>query len=186
MKRKAIFLDRDGTIIEECNYLSDPEQVRLIPGSGEAIRALSEAGFFIVMVTNQSGVARGMFTEDDVKKVNQRVCTELKRYGAVIDAIYYCPHHVKGTVPQYAVSCNCRKPLAGMGLQAARDHDLDLAESYMIGDKQADVDFGRNCGMKGAYLVRTGHGAEQDEKQEYAKIVADIGQAAIQILGGTV
>lgn len=183
MKRKAVFLDRDGTIIEERNYLSNPEEVRLIEGAPESILALSNAGYFVVMVSNQSGVARGLFGEREVRLVNDRVEEELKRFGAQLDAIYYCPHYEKGTVSRYAIACSCRKPQPGMGYQAAKDHGLELSESYMIGDKLSDVEFGRNCGMKNAILVRTGHGRQQALPwSDYGIEAADICAAASIIL----
>lgn len=185
MKRKAVFLDRDGTIIEDCDYLSDPERVRLIGGAAEAIRELRKAGYFIVMVSNQSGVARGMFALRAVEEVNARVREELAAEGARLDASYYCPHYEKGSVPKYSIVCRCRKPLPGMAQSAASEHALELSESYMIGDKGSDVEFGRNCGMKNAFLVSTGHGAEQTiAALGYGTRVRDIGQAAEIILGG--
>ncbi len=182
--RKAVFLDRDGTVIEERNYLSDPEQVQLIDGAAEAVRALSEAGYLIVLVSNQSGVARGYFTEEDVQAVNRRVCSEIEKRGAGLDAVYYCPHYEKGSVAEYAVACGCRKPKAGMGIRAAAEHDIDLSESYMIGDKPSDVEFGRNCGMRNAFLVSTGHGAGQETGGGYGIMTKDIGEAAQYILEG--
>ena len=183
--RKAVFLDRDGTVIEERNYLSGPEQVRLIDGAAEAVRALSEAGYLIVLVSNQSGVARGYFTEEDVQAVNRRVCSEIEKRGAGLDAVYYCPHYEKGSVAEYAVACGCRKPKAGMGIRAAAEHDIDLSESYMIGDKPSDIEFGRNCGMRNAFLVSTGHGAGQETGGDgYGIMTKDIGEAAQYILEG--
>lgn len=182
MKRRAVFLDRDGTIIEEKNYLSNPAQVILINGAAQAIRRLSKAGFLIVMVSNQSGVARGKFTEETVNAVNQQVEHLLWRQGAKLDAVYFCPHHEEGSCSRYAVSCNCRKPKPGMGLRAARELSIDLAESFMVGDKHSDIEFGQNCGMKGAYLVLTGHGRQQQFAVEDGRVVRDIQEAAGRIL----
>ena len=178
MGKRAVFLDRDGTIIEDRDYLSSPEGVVLIPGAAEAIRTLSQRGYYIVMVSNQSGVARGMFPESAVWRTNRRVQELLEREGARIDAVYYCPHYVHGSVARYAVECSCRKPLPGMGLRAAAEHDIDLGQSYMIGDKQADVEFARNCGMKTAFLVSTGHGAGVALEGRYGRTAKDILHAA--------
>lgn len=183
MKRKAVFFDRDGTIIEDMDYLSDPNGVRLIKGAAYAIRILSEAGYFIVMVSNQSGVARGMFTIYEVQLVNERVEVELEKAGSRLDAVYFCPHYDKGSVPAYSFSCACRKPRPGMGLRAAQEHELLLSESYMIGDKYSDVEFARNCGMKNGILVRTGHGMEQTLLlSDYGMEAADIYAAAKMII----
>lgn len=179
-QRKAVFLDRDGTLIVERNYLGDPAGVALLEGVPQALKQLSDAGFLLVMVTNQSGVARGFFTMDDVVRVNGRVEELLEREGVRLDAVYICPHYERGSVPEYAVSCNCRKPRPGMALAAAKDWDLDLSSSYMIGDKPADVSFGRNFGARESYLVRTGHGAEAEAGDYVA--VAGLTEAAADIL----
>ncbi len=180
--KKAVFLDRDGTIIEEKNYLQDPDQVVLIAGAAKAISLLSQKGYYIILVSNQSGVARGYFTEKDVIRVNQRVQELLQEQGASIDAMYYCPHHPEGSIAKYKIDCNCRKPKPGMGIQASRELDLELSNCFMIGDKAADVEFAINCGMKNGFLVATGHGKEQDLPGEYGKRAADILQAAKMII----
>lgn len=181
--KKAVFLDRDGTIIEEKNYLCNPDEVELIPGAASAIRLLAENGYFIVMVSNQSGVARGFFSENDVVCVNRRVQELLQRDGAHIDACYYCPHHPNGSVQTYKLNCDCRKPKVGMAIQAVREHNLDLSKSFMIGDKAADVLFASNCGMRNGFLVETGHGNEEKLPKEYGIRAADILHAAQMIIG---
>ena len=153
--RSAIFLDRDGTINEEVHYLSHPDQVRLIPGSAEAIRKLRAAGHAIVVVTNQSGLKRKYFTQDTLDKIHARLSAELAQHGAWLDGIYVCPHHPDD-------GCECRKPGARLYEQAAREHDIDLARSVMIGDKDTDVLAARNHNMR-AILVRTGYGANHVE-----------------------
>lgn len=180
--KKAVFLDRDGTIIEEKNYLRDPEQVVLISGAAKAISLLSQQGFFIVMVSNQSGVARGYFSEEDVIRVNRHVQELLLAQGATIDAMYYCPHHLDGIIPEYRIDCACRKPKPGMGIRASQEYALDLSKSVMIGDKKVDVEFAYNCGMKNGYLVETGHGKEQELPKNYGKRAVDILDAAKMIL----
>lgn len=179
-KRKAVFLDRDGTLIVERNYLGDPAGVVLLDGVPQALKQLADAGFFLVMVTNQSGVARGFFTMEDVEKVNDRVQELLSKEGVRLDAVYVCPHHEQGTVLEYAVPCACRKPNPGMALAAAEDWNLDLSASYMIGDKPADVSFGRNFGARESYLVRTGYGAEAENTD--CLVVNCLSDASIDIL----
>ena len=175
-------MDRDGTIIEEKHYLSTPEEVVLIDGAAQAIRALSGRGFRIIMVSNQSGVARGLFSVDEVYKVNRRVQELLREKGAALDALYFCPHHPQGAVAPYPCHCDCRKPAPGMGLRAAAEYGIDLSRSYMVGDKPEDIAFGLNCGMKNAYLVSTGHGGEFRLAGGYGTAVKDILQAAEMIL----
>lgn len=182
--KKAVFFDRDGTLIEERNYLSNPDQVVLLPGSAEAIRLLHQAGFETILVTNQSGVARGYFTEEAFDQVQQRFYKLLGRQGVWIDAAYFCPHHEKGSVKKYAVACECRKPKPGMALRAAAEQHLDLSACYMIGDKRADVEFGRNFGAKRSFLVSTGYGAREDTQEfgPWAECVQSVLDAAHRIL----
>ena len=159
---KACFLDRDGVIIEDENYLKVPDQVHLCAGIVPAMRMLRDAGYKIVVVSNQSGIARGYFTPEDLKRVEARIDELLREQGVFIDRNYYCFHHKKGVVREYAVECKCRKPEPGMLLQAAEDLDLDLGECIMIGDKVSDVEAGLRAGCRAAALVRTGHGVEQN------------------------
>jgi D-glycero-D-manno-heptose 1,7-bisphosphate phosphatase len=158
---RAVFLDRDGVICEDVNYLKHPSQVRLIPRANEAIRLLNERCFKVVVVTNQSGVARGYLTEEDVERVNLKMIGELGD-GCHIDAIYYCPHHPDvGRIP-YRGECDCRKPKPGMLKLAARDLDIDLSRSFMIGDKMGDVLAGHRAGCE-TVLVLTGRGRDEIE-----------------------
>ena len=159
MSRKAVFLDRDGTLIEEVHHLATPDQVQLIPGAAEAVRQLNDAGVLVVVVTNQSGVARGYFPESRVAEVHAHLSALLAEYGARIDAYYHCPHHPVEGVGAYGVVCDCRKPKPGMLLAAAHDLDIDLTRSWMIGDKVCDADAGTAAGCR-TLLVRTGHGQE--------------------------
>lgn len=158
-KRSAVFLDRDGTINVEKDYLSKIEDFEFISGAPEAIKKLKEAGFFVVVVSNQSGVARGYFDEDAVNKLHQHIQTELAAYGTSIDDFYFCPHHPEKGHGVYKVVCNCRKGNPGMLLQAAREHELDLHSSFMVGDKLADIEAGKRSGCK-SFLVLTGYGSE--------------------------
>lgn len=187
MSRPAVFLDRDGTIIREAEYLADPNGVEILAGSAPGIRALRAAGYLIVVTSNQSGVARGYFDEETVRRVNGRMCELLAAEQAAPDAVYYCPHYVQGSVPAYAVACDCRKPGPGMLRAAARDWDIDLSASWVIGDKRADVDFGRGNGLRAA-LVLTGYGAKTQAEgfaagREPDVIAGDLAAAAAEILG---
>jgi len=154
-KNRAVFFDRDGTINEEVGYLIRMEQLRILPEAPEAIRLVNESGMKAVVITNQSGIARGYFDEDFVKSVHERIGRILAEAHARIDRFYYCPHHpMEGNAP-YVRVCDCRKPEAGMLLEAAEDLDIDLARSYMIGDMPQDIEAARKAGAKGI-LVRTG------------------------------
>ena len=162
--RKAFFIDRDGVVNVEVDYLHRPEDVILIDGLGEALGSIHRAGYLAVVVSNQSGVARGMYTMQDVKAVEDRICELLRQSGSdVPDAFYYCPHHKKGIVPELAVDCDCRKPKPGMFLQAARDWEIDPAQSYMIGDRMSDLHGGMAAGCANAVLVLTGYGENDAE-----------------------
>ncbi|MBY0397516.1 MAG: HAD family hydrolase [Thermoleophilia bacterium] len=153
--RPAVFLDRDGTIIEHVHYLRDPADVRLLPGAAEALRRLAEAGFARVVVTNQSAIARGMLTVEGLGRVHDEMNRQLAEAGASVDAIYFCPEAPAGD-DRTAVESHDRKPGPGMLLRAAAEHGLDLAASWMIGDMISDILAGRNAGCRGSILVRTG------------------------------
>lgn len=171
--KKAVFLDRDGTIIEEVNFLSDPDQVNLFTGTLEALRSLKDAGYLIIVVTNQSGVGRGFFSEDDVHAVHARI-QELTKDA--VDAFYFCPH-----LPDDG--CECRKPGDGMMRQAAMEFGIDLTNSWIIGDKSLDVRAGNFAGIK-SILVRTGYGSshEPDASADTFFIADEILSAAEFIL----
>lgn len=146
---KAVFFDRDGVLnIDTINLYKIADWV-WIDGAREAIKFCNDAGYLAILITNQSGIARGLFTEDDVDKLHDFVQAELKKFGAHLDGVYVCPHHVEGTVEPYNVECDCRKPKPGLILRACEDFDIDPKQSYMIGDKQRDVDAGLNAGCKG-------------------------------------
>lgn len=159
MGKRAVFLDRDGTINVEVQYLSRVEDFRLIPGVPYALQRLKNAGFLLVVVTNQSGIGRGLYDEAALHAVHERMHEELGSFGIGIDACYFCPHHPEHAVGDYRIDCSCRKPLPGMLQQAALDLDIDLASSYMIGDKLGDIEAGLNAGCT-SLMVRTGYGAE--------------------------
>jgi D-glycero-D-manno-heptose 1,7-bisphosphate phosphatase len=152
---RAVFLDRDGTVNEEVGYLTDVSKLRLIPGSGRAIRQLNDAGFKVVLVTNQSGVARGYFPEELVHQAHLRLQELLEPDGARIDAVYYCPHHPTAGNSHYTVRCECRKPGTGLIDQAVQELTIDRERSYMVGDKWSDVELGQRAGVH-AVLVLSG------------------------------
>jgi D-glycero-D-manno-heptose 1,7-bisphosphate phosphatase len=152
---RAVFLDRDGTINVEVGYLSDLAQLKLIPGAGAAIKKLNESRLKVVLVTNQSGVARGYFTEPFVQETHARLEQMLHNEGARLDGIYYCPHHPTAGSPPYTVVCDCRKPGTGLIDRAARDLAIDVKKSYVVGDKWSDVELGQRAGAH-AILVKSG------------------------------
>ncbi len=161
MGNKAVFLDRDGVICEDVEYMEYPSQIKLIQGVTKAIRSLNKNGFKIVIVSNQSGVARGYFTEEDVKRVNLKMINKLGD-DCRIDAIYFCPHHPEIGVERYRKDCDCRKPKPGMLKSAAKDLDIDLKRSFMVGDKMDDVYAGHRAGCE-TILVLTGKGRDEVE-----------------------
>lgn len=152
---KAVFLDRDGTVNEEAGYLTELSKLRLVPGSGLAIRRLNEAGFKVVLVTNQSGVARGYFPESLVHEAHVRLEEMLRADEARIDAIYYCPHHPTAGNSHYTLDCDCRKPRTGLVERAVKELAIDINRSYMVGDKWSDIEFGQRAGVH-AVLVMSG------------------------------
>jgi len=167
MGKPAVFLDRDHTIIADPGYLSDPGAVKLLPGVERAIKSLAGAGYKIVVVTNQSGVARGVLSEKTLDVSHGEMRRQLAAGGAHIDAIYYCPYHPNGTVEQYAIESDLRKPRPGMLLKAAEDMDLDLAQSWMVGDSSRDVEAGQRAGCRTVRL-RTGHTGPPGEAMDDA------------------
>jgi D-glycero-D-manno-heptose 1,7-bisphosphate phosphatase len=167
----AVLLDRDGTLIEEVGYLDRPERVELYPYSADAIRALNRAGLRIVMVTNQSGVARGFFSEAVVHAVHGHIERLLAEADAHIDAYYYCPHHPDGKVAEYARVCDCRKPGRGLVDRAVRELGIDPGRSFAVGDRWLDVALAREVGAAGV-LVRTGYGLTE-EQRPLAGLAAD-------------
>ncbi len=154
---RAVFLDRDGTINEEMGYINHVDRFQLLPRTAKAIRLINDSGLKAVVVTNQSGVARGMFPESLVGEVHRKMENLLRADGAHVDGIYYCPHHPDFGPPEYRRRCQCRKPATGMIERACNDLGMDPTRSYMIGDRIIDVDFGHKIGTKGI-LVLTGYG----------------------------
>jgi D-glycero-D-manno-heptose 1,7-bisphosphate phosphatase len=187
--RRAVFLDRDGTLNVEKGYIRDIDALELYPGAAQAVRLLNDANIPAILVTNQTGAARGYYTIEHVHELNRRVDELLmQEAGARLDAVYFCPHYKDGIVPEFTRECDCRKPAPGMILQAARDFpDIDLAASFVVGDKATDITFARNAGCRGI-LVRTGYGDQvlageyQNLEVEPEKVCADITEAVAYIL----
>jgi D-glycero-D-manno-heptose 1,7-bisphosphate phosphatase len=162
--RRAVFIDRDGTISEEVGYVNHVSRYRVFPFAAEAVRLLNEAGWLAVLVTNQAGVARGYFREDLIGEVHALLAAELERGGARLDAVYYCPHHPTVGEPPYRLDCDCRKPRPGLIRRAARELGLDLAGSWMVGDRYSDVELARHAGVRSAFVL-TGYGRGELEHQ---------------------
>jgi len=154
MSNTAVFFDRDGTLINDPGYLNHPDQVQLLEGAAEALRELHGLGYKTVVVSNQSGVARGIVTEEMLEKIHERLRELLAAKGATLDKVYYCPYHPDGVVEQYRMDSDLRKPKPGMLLAAAREMEIDLAKSWMIGDAERDIEAGRSAGCR-TILVST-------------------------------
>lgn len=152
MLKRAVFLDRDGTVNQEVEYLDDPDGLQLIPGAAAAIRLLNDAGVLAIVITNQAGIGRGYFSATTMEAIHARLAQQLAAHGAHLDAIYHCPHHPDA-------GCACRKPSPGMLLRAAREHSIDLERSVLVGDKASDLEAGRRAGCR-TVLVLTGYGRE--------------------------
>ena len=184
---KAVFLDRDGTIIEDLGYLDDPGKILFIPGAREAMRALQEAGFLLVLITNQSGVARGYFSEDLCRKIDERLREVLSRTGVNLDGSYYCPHLPGAVATEYDMKCGCRKPAPGLFEKAARELHIDFSKSWAVGDMLRDLAPAKQLGAK-TILVLTGKGGTQLKDENCARtadfVVDDIAGAADAILRG--
>jgi D-glycero-D-manno-heptose 1,7-bisphosphate phosphatase len=146
--KQAVFLDKDGTLIEDIPYNVDPDKIRLVPGAGGALRAMQHAGYELIVITNQSGVARGYFREQALEDVDARLRQLLSREGVLLAGFYYCPHHPDGSVSRYAVNCWCRKPAPGLLYSAAIDKKIHLGSSWFVGDILNDVEAGRRAGCR--------------------------------------
>ena len=164
MKRPAVFIDRDGTISEEVGYVNHPSRFQIYPYSFEAIKLLNENGWLAIVVTNQAGVARGYFSEDVIKDIHQQLNQKMIESEARLDAIYYCAHHPTVGEPPYRLDCDCRKPKAGLIDRAARDFDIDLGSSWMVGDRYSDIELARNAGLHSAFVL-SGYGRGEWEYQ---------------------
>jgi D-glycero-D-manno-heptose 1,7-bisphosphate phosphatase len=165
MIRRAVFIDRDGTLSEEVGYINHQSRFRLFPYAATAVKHLNENDWLAIVTTNQAGVARGYFPEEMIKTVHAMMINELESGGAKLDAIYYCPHHPSIGDPPYRVDCDCRKPKPGLIAQAAREFGINLPESWMVGDRYSDVELARNAGVKSAFVM-SGYGQGEWEHQQ--------------------
>ena len=163
----AVFIDRDGTISEEVGYVNHVSRYRVFPFAARAVRALNEAGWLAVLVTNQAGVARGYFEEEMIGRVHGALAAELEKEGARLDAVYYCPHHPSVGEPPYRFDCDCRKPRPGLIRRAAAELGIDLSRSWMVGDRYSDTELARNAGVRAAFVL-TGYGRGEHEHQSRA------------------
>ena len=184
--RPAIFLDRDGTLNVDVGYLHAIEQLKLYPWTGDALRLLKRAGYLLVVVSNQAGIAQGMIAPGFVEEAHAEMLRRVRDSGGDLDALYYCPHHPRGAVKELATDCRCRKPRPGMIEDAARDLGIDVSRSWTVGDKWLDVQLGQAAGTR-SILVRTGWGADQEkqrpERQTVDAICDNLIHATSIILG---
>ena len=179
--RRAVFLDRDGTLNQEVHYLIRPEEFNWIPGAPEAVRTLNEAGWLVIVVTNQAGVAHGRYAEEDVRLLHAFMQNELSKSGAHVDGFYYCPYHPRGVINAYRRSSHDRKPGTGLFERALREWPIDPASSYAVGDRNTDLKPGRLLGMT-TMLVETGYGLQEKVTTEADYVVEDIGAAVAAIV----
>ncbi len=157
MKKPAVFIDRDGTINEQMGYINHVSRFILLPGAAESVRLLNGHGYLAIVVSNQSGVGRGYFPIELVHDVHEYMKSLLEKEGAAVDGIYFCPHHPEALVPEYRIDCNCRKPKTGLIEKACEDFDIDMKNSYVIGDRCSDIELADRSDLKGL-MVKTGYG----------------------------
>jgi D-glycero-D-manno-heptose 1,7-bisphosphate phosphatase len=189
MTNRAIFLDRDGTLNEEDGYISSPERFRLYSFAAEAVRLINQSGWKAIVLTNQSGVARGYFTETTLIEIHERMEESLRSQGARVDAIYYCAHHPDYGSPPYRLDCDCRKPKPGLAERAARDFNLDLNRCYAVGDRYRDIESGHAAGARGVMVMTGfGRGEYEIERQRWPRqpdhVAEDLLEAVKWILFG--
>jgi len=179
---RAVFLDKDGTLIEDIPYNVDPERIELTRGAVEGLQLLDASGYQLIVITNQSGVARGYFLESALVGVEQRLSQLLAEVGVSLAGFYYCPHHSDGVIADYAIACSCRKPEPGLLLKAASDHSINLAQSWFIGDILNDVEAGRRAGCK-TVLIDNGNETEWQLSPARSPhyTVGDLAEAALVI-----
>lgn len=181
--RKAVFLDRDGTLIKEIDYLhlGNLKEMRFLPGAAEAIKALNRLGFLVIVVTNQPVVARGYATEKEIDQIHAVLIRRLQKRGARIDAIYFCPHHPEATLSKYRVRCRCRKPNIAMIMKATKKFGIDLKKSFLIGDRTADIAAANRAGLK-MILVKTGYAGKDGKHQGKPDFMAKNLKDAVSII----
>lgn len=174
MGNRAVFVDRDGTMAKDVHYCSCPEDFELFPNTAKAIKLLNEHGFKVIIITNQSGIARGYFTEETLARIHEKMKMELAKEGARIDAIYYCPHHPDD-------NCDCRKPKPKLAFQAVNSHQVDLKQSFMIGDLPMDIELGRTIGCRTILVGNTPSGPDSERASSDA-VASDLLEATQIIL----
>ena len=170
----AVFLDRDGVINQECEYVHRIDDFHFIDGVFDACRKLSKAGFRLIVITNQAGIARGYYTEDDFHHLTAWMLDEFRQHDVEIDDVYYCPHHPVHGVGSYRRVCACRKPGPEMILRAAREHSLDLSQSILVGDKISDIEAGRAAGVGCCVLVLSGHAPDRKDLKKVDSVFEDL------------
>lgn len=178
MSRPAVFLDRDGVINREDGYVHQVDEFHFIDGVFDACREMSKAGYQLIIITNQAGIARGYYTEADFHRLTKWMQNEFRQHGIEIDDVYYCPHHPVHGVGDYRRDCDCRKPAPGMIFRAAREHSLDLHHSILIGDKATDIDAGRAAGVGCCIRVLTGHSLGAADADRADNVFADLRDVA--------
>ena len=176
--RPAIFLDRDGVINQERDYVHKIDEFHFVDGVFDACREMSKAGYRLIIITNQAGIARGYYTEDEFHHLTKWMLDEFRRHGVEIDDVYYCPHHPVHGVGKYRRDCDCRKPAPGMILRAAKEHSLDLRRSVLVGDKVSDIEAGRAAGIGCCLLVLTGHTLGAADIDRADNVFADLHDVA--------
>jgi D-glycero-D-manno-heptose 1,7-bisphosphate phosphatase len=180
----ALFLDRDGVVNKEYEYVHRKEDFHFIPGVFAACRAARAGGYKLVIITNQAGIARGFYSEDDFHALTRWMLAQFSRHGIEIDGVYFCPHHPTAGVGQYLAECECRKPKPGLIMQAARELDIDLPRSALVGDKPSDIEAGVRAGVGTCILVRSGHSFADQDEEGAEEVVADLPAAIGYLLSG--
>jgi D-glycero-D-manno-heptose 1,7-bisphosphate phosphatase len=176
--RRAAFIDRDGVINVDLHHVGRPEDFHLLPSAVEGLRRLAADGYALVVVTNQAGIAKGLYDEAAYQHLTAYMTALLQAQGVELAGVYHCPHHPQGTVSRYAVACDCRKPAPGMLRRAAADLDLDLAASVLVGDKTSDTEAGRAAGVRRTVLVASGHALPDDARNHADQVCPDLAAAA--------
>lgn len=180
MENKAVFLDRDGTINIDKNYLYKTEEFEFVEGAVEGLKILYDLGYKLIVVTNQAGIGRGYYTEEDLKKLNNYMEEKLLQEGIKIEKCYYCPHHAEHGIGKYKIDCECRKPKPGMLLEGIKEFNINPEKSYMIGDKLSDAEAGINAGVK-PIIVKTGKEITNEIKERKIEIYSSIYEFALSL-----
>ncbi len=177
---KCVFLDRDGVLIKDVGYLKNPDDIILLPNTVTALKNLKKVGFLLIIVTNQAGIAKGLFTVNDLEKVHKRLMGIYEDNNIAIDDLYFCPHHKDGMVKPYNIGCSCRKPDTGMVTDSAEKFGIDISRSFMVGDKDSDILLAKNSGLKSFYLKNTMY--EHDKNIIPDFYVSDLKEASDAII----